>query len=138
MKRSLFHHCIILLLSISISLSFPLSPDIKNAYVPPCVHCKHHKIENNKCMKFGTKDIVTNEATYDDARACRKDENKCGFDGLYFERVPNIQLKMAAIKLYDFTSDSINRLCLLTLFYFLLFGTVYGGSYYLLHFLSHL
>ena len=105
MKRSLFHHCIILLLSISVSLSFPISPDIKNAYAPVCINCIHHKIKNNECMKFGTKDVVNDSINYDEASNCRKDERKCGMNGLYFERVPNMQLKMAAIKFNDITSD---------------------------------
>ena len=104
MKGLLFHHCIIILLSISLSLSFPLSPlssEIKNAYIPPCVHCIHHKTENNECMRYGVKDIVTAEVIYEDARDCRRDENKCGYNGLYFEPLSNLKFKMLEVKLND-------------------------------------
>jgi hypothetical protein len=116
MKRS-FHHCIsmitlFLLMLISLSLSYPLSPDVKNAYIPACVHCIHHKIENNECMKFGSKDIVTDNVIYEDARDCRRDEKKCGYNGLYFEVLPNPELKMMEVRIKNFISDPLTMLYL--------------------------
>jgi len=108
MKR-LFHHCnimITLFLLILMSLSLSLSPDIKNAYIPACIHCIHHKIENNECTKFGFKDIVTNKVAYEAARACRADESKCGFNGLYFERNTS-KLKMVTVRFNDIISNPL-------------------------------
>ena len=96
---------IIFLLSISLSLSFPLSPEIKNAYIPPCVKCKYHKTENNKCMRYGVKDIVTAEVDYEDARDCRSDKTKCGYYGLYFEPLSNLNFKMFEVKINDIISE---------------------------------
>ena len=117
MKRS-FHHCISMitlffLMLISLSLSYPLSPDVKNAYIPACVHCIHHKIENNECMKFGSKDIVTDNVINEDARDCRHDEKKCGYNGLYFEVLPSPELKMMELTIKNFISDPLTMLYLI-------------------------
>ena len=60
---------------------------VKNAYVPSCKNCIYYEIKY-KCKKFGIKDIITNEIEYEDARDCRKREQQCGPDGIYFERDP--------------------------------------------------
>jgi len=107
MKASLL---LLILISISLSLSLPLAPlssDIKNAYIPPCIHCIHHKVEMNECMRYGVKDIVTAEVDYEDARDCRRDENKCGYNGLYFEKVSNIRFRMLAVKVIEIVSDNV-------------------------------
>ena len=56
-------------------------------------------------MKFGIKDIVTDSVIFEDARDCRHDEKKCGYNGLYFEEVPNPQLKMMEVSIINFTTD---------------------------------
>lgn len=76
---------------------------IRNINIPSCRNCIHYLPENynkdfsssfNKCNKFGEKDIITNEIRYDFVSNCRKDENKCGEDGKYFEYENNINLKI--------------------------------------------
>jgi len=48
----------------------------------------------NRCEKFGTKDIVSDQIDYDFASSCRNDENKCGKEGKYFELEQNLPAKM--------------------------------------------
>jgi hypothetical protein len=48
----------------------------------------------NKCNKFGSKDIITDEISYDFASSCRNDENKCGYEGKYFIQEKNINFKI--------------------------------------------
>jgi hypothetical protein len=70
--------------------------------VPSCKNCIYYKpsIQSNdftsslsKCEKFGSKDIVTDEITYDYASSCRNDESLCGKQGTYFELDKNIEMK---------------------------------------------
>lgn len=76
---------------------------IQNINVPSCRNCMYYKpnIYNdfssslNRCEKFGTKDIVTDEIHYDFADFCRKDEERCGKDGKYFVIEENLPAKMA-------------------------------------------
>ena len=72
---------------------------LRNVNLPVCVNCKYfieHKTyypyepyPDNKtygrCKKFGYKDMVTGEFTYDYASYCRGKESKCGIKGKYFE-----------------------------------------------------
>ena len=76
---------------------------IKNINIPACKNCIHYKPSYfttdftetfNKCDKFGNKNIITNEISYDFADMCRNDENKCGYEGKYFEQEKNIKLKI--------------------------------------------
>ena len=76
---------------------------IKNINIPSCRNCIHYKpsyfsnefsASFNKCDKFGEKNIITNEITYDYADTCRRDEDKCGDEGKYFELEKNIELKI--------------------------------------------
>jgi Pyruvate/2-oxoacid:ferredoxin oxidoreductase delta subunit len=76
---------------------------IKNINIPACRNCIYYKPETynsdfatsyNKCTKFGNKDIVTDKISYDFAESCRKDQSKCGIDAIYFEREPNINMKV--------------------------------------------
>ena len=55
--------------------------------------------------RYGVRDVVSDVISYDDAQDCRKDATRCGIDGIYFEKVPNLQLKMIAVKINDFTTD---------------------------------
>jgi hypothetical protein len=76
---------------------------IKNINISSCRNCIHYKpfqyssdftSRSSKCEKFGEKDIITNEITYDYADSCRKDSSKCGHEGKYFEKEKNINLKI--------------------------------------------
>ena len=76
---------------------------IKNINIPSCKNCIHYKpfqynsdftSRSSKCEKFGEKDIITNEVTYDYADSSRKDSLKCGREGKYFEEEKNINLKI--------------------------------------------
>ena len=74
---------------------------IKNLDKPNCINCKHYITEsyndfsssNNKCCIFGAKDIHNGDIRYDYVSECRKDEEKCGIDGQYFEKQNNIYFK---------------------------------------------
>jgi hypothetical protein len=48
----------------------------------------------NRCEKFGTKDIVSDQIDYDFATFSRNDEDKCGKEGKYFELEQNLPAKM--------------------------------------------
>jgi hypothetical protein len=76
---------------------------IKNINIPSCRNCVHYKpsyyttdftASYNKCNKFGNKNVITNEITTEYADMCRRDENKCGNKGTYFEPEKNIELKI--------------------------------------------
>jgi hypothetical protein len=56
-------------------------------------------------MLYGVKDIVTAEVDYEDAKDCRSDVNKCGYNGLYFEPLSNLKFKMFQIKINDIITD---------------------------------
>lgn len=64
-----------------------------------------------KCEKFGNKNIITNEITYDYADSCRNDENKCGEYAKYFEP-ENEVIKL--IKFNVFTSTPYGFIILVT------------------------
>jgi hypothetical protein len=75
---------------------------IQNINIPACRNCIHYippiygEFESTfgKCGKYGNKNIITNEITYDFATSCRNDENKCGFQGKDFEVEENIEMKI--------------------------------------------
>ena len=75
---------------------------IKNIDVPACRNCMYYKPSTyndfssglNRCEKFGTKDIVSDQIDYDFATFCRNDEDKCGKEGKYFELEQNLHAKM--------------------------------------------
>lgn len=75
---------------------------IKNINVNACRNCMYYKpsthndftSHSNKCEKFGTKDIVTDEIYYDFADSCRKEEEKCGKEGKHFTLEENLPSKM--------------------------------------------
>lgn len=81
---------------------------IKNINIPSCRNCKYFQpsiydtnfaSSLNKCNKFGSKNIITDEITHDYADSCRTDENKCGEKGVYFEQETNINLKILKHKI---------------------------------------
>jgi len=77
---------------------------IKNINIPSCRNCIYYKppyyssdfsASYSKCNKFGTKDIITNKISYNEfADSCRRDKDKCGNEGKYFELEKNIELKI--------------------------------------------
>ena len=67
---------------------------IKNMKIPSCKNCyffdrkkSRTYLEIPKCTKFGVKNIVTGDITYDSANDCRQDANKCGIVANYY--IPN-------------------------------------------------
>lgn len=69
---------------------------IKNVDLPACKNCVHFSHQNyGSCRKFGEKNIITEEFSYDNAKSCRNDETQCGIEGRYFipETPVKIQLK---------------------------------------------
>lgn len=81
---------------------------IKNINVPSCRNCIHYKPNLNfndftsslsKCDKFGEKNIITDEITYNYADSCRDKESLCGKNGKYFEEEKNINIKILKYKI---------------------------------------
>ena len=80
---------------------------IKNIDIPSCRNCIHYKpaffndfsSRLNRCEKFGSKDIITDEITYDFVDSCRDDESRCGKNGKYFEEEKNIDWKIIKHKI---------------------------------------
>lgn len=75
---------------------------INNKNIPVCRNCIHFtpnaysefsSIISN-CNKFADKDLQTDEIVFNYADNCRSDENKCGIEGMYFEKEPNLQRKI--------------------------------------------
>lgn len=76
---------------------------IKNINIPACKNCIYYKPRMfdreftstfTICEKFGNKNIITDEITYDYADLCRKYDDKCGEKGKYFKQEPYIGLKI--------------------------------------------
>ena len=82
---------------------------IKNINIPSCRNCIHYKPRYyseftsslNTCEKFGEKNIITDEITYDFADLCRKDEQKCGKEGKFFEKEENLERKILKHKIIN-------------------------------------
>lgn len=96
---------------------------IKNINIPSCRNCKYFQpsiydtefaSSLNKCNKFGSKNIITDEIRNDYADSCRSDESKCGDKGAYFEEEPNINLKILKHKIIS-TSPYITIITLVIL-----------------------
>jgi len=74
---------------------------IKNMEFPACKNCIYYKPNINreftsplsKCEKFGVKDVVTDEITYDYADSARVTKAKCGEEGKYFLKDPQLRIK---------------------------------------------
>ena len=104
------------------------SKQIRNINVPSCRNCIHYKPERfnefsstySKCDYFGSKNINTDDISYDYANMVRENEKKCGIEGKYFEQGDNIEMK---IILHNIISNnpyiSINFLFLLYFIEFL-------------------
>lgn len=73
---------------------------IRNMNIPSCRNCVYFELSPrntdtiSRCSKFGTKNIITDEISNDFADYCRNDENKCGFEGKYFEKETYIKLQI--------------------------------------------
>jgi hypothetical protein len=101
---------------------------IKNIDIPACRNCIHYKpsaynsdftASYNKCGKFGDKDIITDKISYDIAELCRKDELRCGSNARYFEKEPNINMKILK---HTIVSNMTNNILLLLPFLYILAG----------------
>jgi hypothetical protein len=76
--------------------------NIKNLNTPSCKNCVHFMPSRNneftyslnKCNNFGSKDIISDEVSYDFASSCRRDEDKCGEKGKCFIQEKNIIFKV--------------------------------------------
>lgn len=74
---------------------------IRNFDFPPCKNCVYYRPSGfnhfasplNKCEKFGTKDVVTDEIAYNYTDICRSDEDLCGKSGKYHVKEPRFVLK---------------------------------------------
>jgi hypothetical protein len=60
-----------------------------------CTQCiyyepRDHPFTNclSKCRRFGERDSESGRITYEYADLCRKNEQKCGQEGKYFEPIP--------------------------------------------------
>jgi hypothetical protein len=103
------------------SLYLVTAKQIKNINIPSCRNCIYYKPQilnpfsssYSKCEFFGSKDINTDYISYNYADLSRKDENKCGIEGKYFEQGKNIKLKI-------FLHDIINNNPYITIAFFLL------------------
>jgi hypothetical protein len=72
----------------SLSTFLSLIPSIRPTLITPkklCKDCKFFIPNDNKCVKFGTTDLVTGEQTYNYAHTARNYNEKCGEDAKYFE-----------------------------------------------------
>jgi len=98
---------------------------IKNININSCRNCIYHKPHSfsgdytsslSNCEKFGSKDIITDKISYDYADICRKDETKCGEQGKYFEKEPNIELKILKYTIIRYI-PSVTLVALLVILY---------------------
>lgn len=71
----------------------PKNQIIKNLINPICKECIFFKNQHSyqimfsNCMKYGEKNVITGEITYDTVNYCRTDETKCGINGNGFEKI---------------------------------------------------
>lgn len=59
---------------------------IQNQNKKICANCKFFIKNKNECNKFGKIDMITGDYEYEKAISVREDENKCGNDGIFFEK----------------------------------------------------
>ena len=69
----------------------PKNQIIRNIISPLCKECVYFKnsskIMYSPCMKYGEKNVITGEVTYDNVIMARNDESKCGVNGNGFEKI---------------------------------------------------
>lgn len=51
-----------------------------------CRDCKYFIGDKLECSKFGDTNIITGEVSYHFAESVRKDHDKCGENGVFFEK----------------------------------------------------
>jgi hypothetical protein len=82
--------------SLAVSNKFYRNQNIKNSELPLCKNCfyfysesepKNNTIiyEKSICLKYGNKNIVSGEVSYETAHNMRHLESKCGLQGKDFE-----------------------------------------------------
>ena len=67
--------------------------NINNGNKPKCINCKYfiradrqYRNEYDGLCGFnGDSNLISNKISYENAKDCRKDENKCGLNGKNFE-----------------------------------------------------
>lgn len=77
---------------------FLMKSFIKNAEYPYCINCIHFSNRlseypytrimndiNGHCKKYGEANLITGLIKYDYAVNCRKDDEKCGEEGVEYE-----------------------------------------------------
>lgn len=76
---------------------------IKDINYPSCRNCVYYKpspfskdygASISTCEKFGEKNIITGEITYNYVDSSRNNELKCGKEGKYFEEERNLNMKI--------------------------------------------
>lgn len=80
---------------------------IQNINIPSCRNCVNYKPNYfseplSRCDKFGKKNIITDEISYDFADICRRDESQCGNEGKYFEEESKTNMKIWVYKFNQF------------------------------------
>ena len=101
---------------------------IKDANYPSCRNCVYYKPSpfatdygslTSKCEKIGEKNILTGDIKYDYVSICRMNESKCGKEGKYFEKEPNLQIKIFTHSIiYNTPSLLLISIYVYTFFYF--------------------
>lgn len=73
---------------------------IQNGHLPACRNCVHfsHQKYYGSCRKFGEKNIVTEEISYDIAESCRYDETRCGMEGRFFQQETPLKIQLKWIE----------------------------------------
>ena len=102
--------------------TFSLSSNIKNIEKPACVNCKFYKPENyntfdstlNKCLKYGEKNIHDGKIYYEFVSMCRRNEEKCGENGLNYEEEPNLATKKLIHNLNNYSYAYTSSIILIT------------------------
>jgi hypothetical protein len=58
-------------------------PICKNCnYFLPCFDKTNINYNESKCIKYGTRNLVSGELIYDSSLSCREDKQKCGPTGM--------------------------------------------------------
>lgn len=92
----------------SAKMCFDSSKFVKNYNFNSCKNCKFFipdtyyydfTWEFNKYNKFGVKNIVSDKIDFDYAKSCRNDDSKCGVEGKFFEKEPNLYSKVIIHKI---------------------------------------
>jgi hypothetical protein len=87
LRKYIMHilHYIFLFTATHISVS-SLDSMLGQQNKPICANCKFFIPNKNKCSKFGEVNLITGKHNYEMAVNVRKDKNKCGEDGVFYEK----------------------------------------------------